>query len=132
MESQLPHHGVNTRLGISSIHGIGVFAIREIPEGAPIFPDSRSTVSWFDKEAVEASNPTPEELRFYEDFCIQRDGKFGCPSSFNELTAEWYLNEAPEEGTENVTLDSEYNLIAKRAISAGEELTTRYTSFSDR
>jgi uncharacterized protein len=132
MNPPLPHNGVYTRLGVSPIHGIGVFAIRDIPAGTPIFPNLSSTVVWFDTDAVRSSNPTPEEMRFYEDFCIQRDGKYGCPATFSELTAEWYLNEASEAGQENVILDEEYNLVAKRMINAGEELTIRYTSFSDR
>jgi hypothetical protein len=45
--SKLPHSGVYARLGISGIHGVGVFAITRIPKGTYIFPDDDEEIIGF-------------------------------------------------------------------------------------
>ncbi len=130
MNPALPHDHVYTRLAPSTIDGVGVFAIRPIPAGADIFPDDRSGVHWFDQAEIEAATNDPEIRRYYADFCVRKDGRYGCPVNFNSMTLGWYVNE-PLPGEEpNVTVDDEYVFRARRDIRAGEELTVRYADFS--
>lgn len=124
-----PHDGVYTRLGVSRIHGIGVFAIRPIPAGTDIFANDDAEIVWVDRSIVDAT--TPAERRLYHDFGIARGRMIGCPASFDRLTTGWYLNE-PRDGDEaNVTATEDVRMIATRDIAEGEELTVVYKTFSD-
>ena len=122
----LPHQGVYTRLKCSPIHGIGVFAIRNIPKGALVFaPDDDKTVS-VRREDVETF---PPELRsFYHDFCVLKGGSYICPVNFNKLTPGWYPNNSDEP---NITPDAQLRFRAIRDVAAGEELTSRYSDYSE-
>jgi uncharacterized protein len=109
----LPHVGVHTRLQPSKIHGVGVFAIVEIPEGTALFSDDRDII-WVKEREVAT---LPKELkRLYEDFAIIKNRKYGCPSNFNLLTLSWYLNDSDNP---NVAVDNEYNMSALRDIEVG-------------
>lgn len=130
MPRRLPHENVYVRLGLSPVHGIGVFAMRSIPRGTNIFENDAVEMVWVDKEALDAADPTPEERRFYMDFGIHRDGKIGCPVNFHNLTPGWYLNEPAPGEQANISSDENLNFTAARDIEAGEELTIRYLDFS--
>jgi SET domain-containing protein len=130
MSRKLPHEHVYARLGLSPIHGIGVFAIRPVPKGTNIFENDAVEMVWVEKAELEAADLRPEERRFYSDFGIHQDGKIGCPVNFHNLTPGWYLNE-PGPGQEaNVFSDEDFSFTALRDIEAGEELTIRYLDFS--
>jgi len=120
----LPHSGVYTRLKPSPIHGVGVFAIRDIPKGTLLF-ESDEEVVWIDEKQI--SHLPPNLRRVYDDFCIIKDGKYGCPTNFNGLTMSWYLNDSSNP---NVEVDSEYNMRARQDIAEGEELTIDSSKFS--
>jgi hypothetical protein len=131
MPSRLPHEDVNVRLGLSEVHGIGVFAIRPIPEGAPIFPNDRHSICWVGVDELERSEPDEAARRFYADFGIRRGDRIGCPQSFETLTPGWYLNEPPDGGEANVRSGPDFGFFAARDIAEGEELLIDYASFSD-
>jgi hypothetical protein len=121
-----PHGLVYTRLGPSSIHGVGVFAIVNIPKGTYVFePDDNPTVKITANE-IEALPPSVRRL--YEDFCVLKDREYECPTTFNQLTPSWYLNDSR---TPNVAADSDLKFYATRDITAGEELTADYGSYSE-
>jgi uncharacterized protein len=122
----LPHEGVWTRLKPSKIHGVGVFAIRDIPKGTNVFHDDDQLITWVDKKLVE-NLPIPLK-RFYDDFCIIKGEKYGCPRHFDALTTSWYLNHSENP---NVAADENYRFYALRDIQAGEELTANYRTYSD-
>lgn len=48
-----PHHNIYTRLAPSKIHGVGVFAIKDIPKGKNVFSGDTSKMIWIDKKIVE-------------------------------------------------------------------------------
>ena len=123
----LPHEGVLTRLGPSKIHGVGVFAIVKIPEGSYIFADDDEEMIWLSKSQLKDLPKAFKKL--YEDFCISKGGKYGCPRSFNRLTPAWYLNDSDHP---NVAADENYNFLALRDIEEGEELTVDYDTYSER
>ena len=124
----LPHEGVWARLGVSPIHGVGVFAIRNIPAGTNVFGPDKAAIVWVDVADIEGASPA--ERRLYADFTIQQAGRVGCPANFNLLTVGWYCNEPAAGETPNLAATPEYDLIAARFIAEGEELTVRYDSFS--
>jgi|SRR6266852_1439132 len=122
----LAHHGVYTRLKPSKIHGVGVFAIRDIPKGTAVFAEDDDDIVWVDKAVTD---DLPEELKtLYDDFCIIKGDKYGCPENFDKLTIAWYLNNSDEP---NVAADKDYRFYALRDIKAGEELTASYRTYSD-
>jgi hypothetical protein len=125
-QSERPHDGVYTRLKPSPLHGVGVFAIRDIPNGQYIFePDDDETVSVLAEE-TEVLGPTLRQL--YEDFCVLKGKSYECPSNFNKLTLSWYLNTSKDP---NVAADLSLKFHAIRDIRAGEELTADYSAYSE-
>ena len=122
----LPHEGVCTRLQPSEIHGVGVFAIRQIKKGTNLFSDDSDEIVWIDEKEIAT---LPEELKkLYDDFAIIKKGRYGCPPSFNRLTMSWYLNDTDFP---NVAVDDDYNMSALRDIEKGEELTIDSSQFSE-
>ena len=130
MTSNLPHEGVYVRLGLSAVHGIGVFAIRPIPAGTDIFANDLVPLVWVAKAELERSDLTPAERAFYHDFGISRGDRIGCPANFHNLTPGWYLNEPGPGAEANVRSTGELGFIACRDIAEGEELTIHYAGFS--
>jgi SET domain-containing protein len=122
----LPHEGVYTRLKPSKIHGVGVIAIRDIPKGTSVFTEDDDDIVWIDKK--EIVDLPPPLRKFYDDFCIVKRDKYGCPKNFNKLTIAWYLNSSDKP---NVAADENYRFYALRDIKAGEELTADYSTYSD-
>lgn len=125
-----PHDLVWARLGASSRHGVGVFAIMFIPKGTDIFANDQQEMVWIEADALDALPAESEQKRLYRDFAVRRGTLLGCPTNFNLLTVGWYLNE-PDPGEEaNVAVGDGLAMTAVRDIAAGEELTIRYSTFS--
>jgi len=127
----LPHEGVYARLGVSPIEGVGVFAIRPIPEGTNIFANDKVELVWVEKSALEAAGLSAAERDLYEAFGINRGERVGVPVNFHNLTPGWYLNEPAAGGSANVRVDAGMNFFASRDIEEGEELTVDYAAFSE-
>ena len=125
----LPHDNVYARLGPSEIAGIGVFAIVPIPEGTNIFANDRLDMIWVDE--AEIAGLSDEVKRLYTDFGVARHGKLGVPKNFNLLTTGWYLNEPPADAPHNLGVTRDLGFVALRDIAPGEELTTRYSDYSE-
>jgi hypothetical protein len=125
----LPHEGVLTRLGVSAIHGIGVFALCDIPVGTNVFANDQRPLVWVEEAELARLPLTPEQRAFYDDFAIHRDGRLGCPTNFDLLSPGWYVNQPGEGEAPNLVPDAEDKLIAARDIASGEELTLRYSDF---
>ena len=130
-DDRLPHSGVLTRLGVSEVHGVGVFAINPIAAGTNVFPNDRREIVWVDAALVEALPATAPERRLYLDFGIRRGALIGCPPSFDLLGTGWYLNRPADGVAANVAADEAYEMRALRDIAVGEELCVDYASFSD-
>ncbi len=124
---KLPHYEVYTRLRPSPIHGVGVFAIRDIPKDTYIFTGDNSKMVWVDKSVVETQEV--EIRKLYDDFCIIKGNKYYCPDNFNNMNVGWYLNGSKENPS--VRCDDNYDFYALRDIKKGEELTVDYSMFSD-
>jgi hypothetical protein len=131
MQSGLPHDGIYARLGVSEIEGVGVFAIRPIPVGTNVFPNDQRQLNWIDASIADALPKGSPEKSLYEEFGVRRDGKIGCPANFNLLTVGWYLNEPPAGAEANIAMTDTFQMVARREIAEGEELTIDYDTFSD-
>jgi len=128
--TMMPHDEVYARIGCSKIHGVGVFAIREISKGTQIFPEDESELIWKKRRALKLDT-LPQEIRqLYEQFCLIKDKgeRYGCPKSFNLMTVAWYLNHSK---TPNVGCDKNYMFFALRDIKKGEELTADYHTYNE-
>jgi hypothetical protein len=127
LKDKSPHSGVYIRLKPSKLHrsGVGVFAIKRIPNGTEIFAGENEEVIWVKKASIPKGGPARE---MYDDFAIIDEKFYGCPTSFNRLTPAWFLNESKRP---NARCDENYTFFARRDISAGEEITVDYSTFSD-
>jgi hypothetical protein len=128
------HRGVYSRLRPSKVHkgGVGVFAIRKIKKGTPLFYGDNEEMAWIEKSKLPRR---PQSLRqLYSDFAViktdmeDKKTRYGCPINFNRLTVSWYLNNSK---TANVRCDEHYNFRALRDIERGEELTVDYSTYSE-
>jgi hypothetical protein len=122
-----PHDGVYVRIQRSRTHGVGLFAIKKIEKGTKLFGGDDSGMIWIHKKSV-ASLPK-EVKRLYTDFGVLKDGRYGCPPSFNQLTPAWYLNDSKTDP--NVRCDANFDFFALRDIKSGEELTADYSTYSE-
>jgi hypothetical protein len=137
-DEEMPHRGVYTRLRPSGVHngGVGVFAIRKIRAGTPLFVGDNDEMLWPEKSELPHAPKPVRQL--YEDFAVvktdERDKKtrYGCPVNFNRLTVSWYLNRPPKSVKPNVRCDKfSYNFFALTDIGAGEELLVDYSEYSE-
>lgn len=127
---KMPHDAVYARIQPSKLHGVGVFAIRDIPKGTKLFPDDNADLVWRKRDALKLDD-LPKEIRnLYDQFCLIKDkGKtYGCPKSFNLMTIAWYLNHSKEP---NVGCDKNYRFFALKSIRKGEELTADYGAYNE-
>jgi hypothetical protein len=127
----LPHEAVFVRLGVSRVHGIGVFAICPIARGTRIFANDSLPVTWVEQDMLDGADLSAAQARLYRDFGIRKGGMIGCPLNFNYLTPSWYLNEPPQGVAANVATDADLDFFACRDIEEGEELTIVYSQFSE-
>jgi hypothetical protein len=125
-EMTLPHEGVVARLKRSDVHGVGVFAIRNIKKGAKIFGSDDGGMVWISKKEIRN---LPKAIKaLYQDFAVLKDGRYACPRSFNQLTPAWYLNDSKSP---NACCDEHYDFFALRDIKEGEEITADYSTYSE-
>jgi SET domain-containing protein len=125
-KNSLPHNGVFTRLGVSQIHGVGVFAIKKIKKNTLIFWGDNEPILWVEFNKIK--NVTRPIMELYKDFAIIKNKKYGCPPNFNLLTVSWYINHS---NSPNVKCDLDYNFYSIRNIKVGEELTVDYSTYSE-
>lgn len=114
---------VYCQLGISDIHGVGVFAIRAIPKGVNPFKGGRPyrEISFSKKELPSL----PYRVRRLIDrFCYSENGTFLIPEfGLNAMDIAFYVNHSRNP---NVSFVKNGYLKTKRAVAAGEELTMNY------
>ncbi|MEO6946582.1 MAG: SET domain-containing protein [Nitrobacter sp.] len=121
----LPHNNLYTRLKACS-KGVGVFAIREIPQATKLFVgDIGETVKMLISDVDRLEDA--ELRRMYYDFCPVKDGCFVAPIDFNQMAMGWYLNHSNDP---NVHVEDRLHFVTTRFIRVGEEVTANYTTYS--
>ena len=116
---------VHCRIGVSSLHGVGVIAVRRIPRGTRVL---RSTLSTRDIRVPKSDLETlpVATRRLLEAFCEQDRRSFWLPrAGMNTFSLYQYLNHSKKP---NVMLLEPGHYRTIRAIGAGEELTLDYDS----
>ena len=132
LKEKLYDHLVNDvycRLGVSDIHGIGVFALREIPAGtAPL--KSMVTNREIKFSRTEMKNVPSSVRKHLAMFCLIEKGRVFAPEiGMNAVNLSVYLNHSKQP---NLKFDDKDVLRAIRNIAKGEELTIDYDeSFDD-
>ena len=113
----------------STVHGIGVFAIRDIPKGcSTIF--SRNVGNWIKVPIAEIETLPEHSKSLVETYCLYDEENYYLPDyGFKVMDLVNYLNHANEPNIESVN-DGE-NFIALRDIKAGEELFVSYHDIAE-
>ncbi len=126
-EAGLPHENVYARLRPSKIHGVGVFAIRNIKRRTNLFPQSeQEKIVWIDRKIVWRLRGEARDLYSY--YGIHMGTKIGVPINFSQANIFWYLNHSCRP---NAYIDQDYRVMAARNINKGEEITFDYRTIMD-
>lgn len=121
------HHYVMIRP--SSVHGIGVFAVRTIPKGCrSIF--SKEPGEWV-RLSFEEVAALPEASRYMiETYCLFDDKDYFVPAGgFKTMDIALYLNHSGEPNILSIDEGAEFEAI--RDIQPGEELFIDYGTIVD-
>jgi len=120
------------RLRPSKNHGVGVFAIRDIPRNTKLF-SGVSKYRWHKFNIADFKNVDPEIIKMIDDFAvIEKDGEVYLPSCGLEgLDMSFYLNHSskPNVRTTDDGVNLAINFATTRKIKKGEELMTSYSDF---
>jgi len=123
------------RIQPSSLGGVGVFAVRNIPEGIDPFQTVHGeNVSSIDISPMELKTLHPNVQKMVQDF-FMRSPNGNYPISvdgLNSLSISYYLNHSsdPNVGMVDTGL-CYYTFTTKRRIRVGEELTIDYYEHHD-
>lgn len=118
------------RLQPSTIEGVGVFAIREIPEGVDPFEGMRDE-PWHVFTVAELENLHPNVKKMIDDFfVIEKDGTVQIPASgLNGMDISFYVNNSKEP---NLKTERGFAFMTTRVIHPGEELTVAYSTYDEK
>lgn len=122
-------HNTYAMLKASPIHGIGVFAIRDIPKGCrTIFS---SGVGEWKKIPIADVEQLPANIRnLVETYCLYDEGNYFVPDyGFKLMDLVLYLNHSDEPNLVSVN-DGDY-FEAVRDIKEGEELLVNYQNIAE-
>ncbi len=136
-------HDIYCRLGVSNLPGagIGVIAIRDIPEGVNPFrlPNDKGNPAHtksFTLTEKELKQMPRDVVKYIKDFSSAIDTGYGTPKygipiyGFNSLDISWYLNHQDDHNLEIQNSDSEFScFLTNRPIRKGEELYINYQNF---
>jgi SET domain-containing protein len=126
-----PHTDVYCRIGVSKIHGVGVFAIVPIKNGTVIFSGKEPPTHAVPKEIVDS---LPKNVqRLYHDFSVFNGTDYICPDDLGELSVGWFFNDADDKANVECkpfrSRTDGFNFVAARDIEEGEELTMNYNAY---
>lgn len=123
------HHSTYAMIQPSPIHGIGVFAIRDIPKGTKdIF--SKEMGEWIKVSRAEVDALPPHSKQLVETHCLFDEDYYYLPDyGFKKLDIVIFLNHADTPNIISVN-DGVY-FEAIRDIAAGEELLIDYGTIVD-
>ncbi len=127
-------NNIYCRIQRSPIHGVGVFAIKNIPKGVNPFVTygDVDVIPVPEKEIMENKKIPDAVKEMVKAFYVIQNGAIYCDArSLNEINITYFLNHsnAPNLDVEDVNEESLFT--AKRDIAAGEELTSDYSQYSD-
>lgn len=108
----------------SAIHGIGVFAIRDIPKGCRNF-FGPETGEWTELSFEEVEQLPEQSRHLIETYCLFDDRNYFVPArGFKAMDISLFLNHADEPNVVSVNEGEFFEAI--RDIAAGEEILVDY------
>ncbi len=112
----------------SPVHGIGVFAIRDIHRGCRnLF--SRTTAGWISISFAEAEQLPPHSRNLVETYCLYDDSHYYVPDhGFSVMDISLYLNHSSDPNIISVNDGEQFE--ALREIKEGEELFVDYSTLA--
>jgi len=123
---------VYCRLGCSKVcDGVGVFAVRTIPEETDVFRNcDTSRYVKIRKQELEARSIDPEVLRLVTDLCVFDGEHFLLPSKgVQAIDMSYYVNHSDNP---NLRVKGRGHIfVASRVIDKGEELTADYNTYDE-
>jgi len=116
------------RLKPSRIEGVGVFAIRDIPQNINPFLKEEKP-SWIKLREEELKQLPKEVLEMIDSFfVIEKSKEVEIPQNgLNGMDVSFFLNHSRNPNMK--TDDSGYNFLTLRKIKKGEELTVNYGTY---
>ena len=116
------------RLKPSKIEGVGVFAIRDIPQGINPLPENKQQ-TWITLDEKELKQVPKEVLELIDSFfVIEKNKQVEIPEQgLNGMDISFFLNHSKHPNMK--TKDQGYNFITLRKIKKGEELTVDYGTY---
>ena len=113
----------------SPVHGIGVFAIKDIPKGCrSIF--SKGTGGWVRLSFEEVEQLPPHSRNLVETYCLYDETHYFVPDyGFKLMDLVLYLNHSSTPNIASINEGEEFE--ALRDIQEGEELLVDYGSIAD-
>ena len=123
---------VYCRIAASSLHGVGVFAIRDLPKGTNPFQGSGDPEIVAVPAALvfENSEITDEVKALVKDFyAVEKGVIYFSDHGFNRLDISYYMNRSDNPNVEFIAAN--YTVRTTRDIKKGEELTVDYSRFSE-
>jgi SET domain-containing protein len=118
------HNDVYCKLAPSPIHGVGVFALKDIPPNTIVF---RLDIEWVKVPTSFLNRVNPEIASLYKQFLrqdIESETIYIPQTGFSSIGISFYLNHST---TPNCKYDIESNfIISKDQIYSGQELTYDY------
>ena len=125
---QKPFKNIYVRIQPSKIHGVGVFAIKEIPKNYTIF---KSTCSYTKTPVDGLSNLSKLEKNYYKDFFVREDNSIYLPSLHPQyLDISFFMNHESINPNVKYDFDSD-SFITLLPIKVGTELVYDYSSVED-
>ena len=125
-------HNVYCRIRSSSIHGIGVVAIKDIPKGVNPFQRVGAELKPV-SIAVSEIETLPQTVRkMVTDFCSKDGNSYSLPSSgLNGMDISFFMNHSKDPNIKSVDGGSGRSggfiqFKSMRKIHSGEELTINY------
>ncbi|MFM7710903.1 MAG: SET domain-containing protein-lysine N-methyltransferase [Ferruginibacter sp.] len=122
-------HRTSIRLGTSSVHGIGVFANRDIKKGqSGLFSNDSS--DWIHLTHEEIASLPPSSRSLIENFCLYDEAGYFVPEyGFELIDPVIYINHAEIPNIQSVYDGADF--VALRDIAEGEELFVDYGELVD-
>jgi SET domain-containing protein len=121
------YNDVYCKLAPSPIHGVGVFAIKDIPPNTIVF---RAETEWVEVSTKFLNRINRKVADLYESLLYKDEEKevIYIPSTgFSNIDISFYLNHSTNP---NCRYDLEYDfIVSKNTISVDEELTFDYRVF---
>jgi hypothetical protein len=123
-------NNVYARLKPSPRGGIGIFAIRNIPEGIKPLGSYQMRFCKIPLAEIRKNRRIPWTVkRYVEDMCVVKDGCIWLPTcGINGIRLDFFFNHFKRP---NLRYDKYNEFITTRAVRADLELTVDYESYND-